>query len=223
MTLTKSQIKIAVINDVGRRLDDMREAAIGQQHQTIGAKDAAAQISTNIKKLIKVIEQDFESGEISKVIEKGDLEVLKMIKTYFSRAESSCDITAQHFESLKKKASGKIEAFEQSVKLVKKMQDLEQAKVDVILAAVKSGEASVDDGDVMMISQSSVRPVGSHPGKTLKQQRLAQEAQNQLILPLGDNGEPVTPTSSGKSPRKRNRPGKKKVVKKSSRDSNGTN
>lgn len=218
MTLTKSQIKIAVMNDVGNRLDDMRESAMGQQQQSHGARAAAARISANIKKLIDVVQQDFDKGEIKKVIEEGELQVLKLIKTYVSRAANACEASSDYFESLAKNAAGKVEAMEQAVKMVQKIRDAEQKKMDAILAAVDSGAAQVDGGDVMMMDQSQLRPVGARPAKTIKQQRLA-EAAAQRAAP--GNGGPSELVS--KPTKRRTRPSKKKAAVKDTGGAGGPN
>ena len=218
MTLTKSQIKIAVMNDVGNRLDDMRESAMGQQQQSVGAKAAAARISTSIKKLIDIVQQDFDNGEIGKAIADGELQILKLIKTYVSRAANACEASSDYFESLAKNAAGKVEAMEQAVKMVQKIRDVEQKKMDAILAAVDSGAAQVDGGDVMMIDQSQMRrPVGAKPGKTIKQQRLEAAAQQATK----GNGGPAE--TSSKPAKRRTRPSKKKSAVKDTGGAGGPN
>lgn len=178
MSLSKSQMKLAVVNDIGNRFDDLLESATGQQQQCLGAKAAAGQIASNVKKLIGIVEQDFEKGDIETAIKDGDLAVLKLIKTYLSRAISACEATTDHFENLRQISVGKVEAYQQSVKLLKKMHDNEQTKIDQVIAAIETGSAQVDGPDVVLMD-NSVRPTGVRPVGTLKQQRLAEELASQ--------------------------------------------
>lgn len=187
MSIAKSQMKMAVVSDIGNRFDDMLEAANGQRQQSIGARAAAAQIAKNTRTLLATIEQDFEKGELEKVMGEGELAVRRLIKTYVSRTISACDVTTEHYANIGQIAAGKIEAFEQAVKLLKKEHDVEQSKVSSVLAAVDSGAAAVV-GDDIMVATPGASVAGAHPGRTLKQQRLAEAAVAVEPNSAGQNG-----------------------------------
>jgi hypothetical protein len=215
MSLVKSQIKLSVVGDVGNRLDDMLEGAVAQQQQCIGAKAAAAQIAGNIKKLVGVIEQDFEKGDIEKAIEEGPLAVLKVIKTYVSRGVGACEVTAEHFEQREQIATGKVQALQQSVQMMKKMHDSEQAKVANVLAALEQGDATVDGEDIVAMPGAS-RPTGVHPGKTIKQQRLAEQAA-QAGEGNGQSGRATAAPAASEKPARKKSTRKKSARKKASK------
>jgi hypothetical protein len=215
MNVSKSQMKIAVINDLGSQFDDMLESAKGQQQQCLGAKAAAAQIASNIKKLISVIQQDFEKGDISKVMADGDLAVLGMIKTYVGRTISACEATSDHFRQQAQVVAGKVEAFDQSVKLMKKLLDREQLKVEQVLEAIESGDAEIDGSDIVMTQSGVKRPAGVRPGPTIKQQRLAEEGKKPKLAVVPPSAEAEDPPKK-KAKRKYTRR-KKATVKKTSK------
>jgi hypothetical protein len=176
MSLAKSQVKLAVVNDIGNRFDDMLEAAVGQQQQCLGAIGAAKQIRKNMETLAALASKDQSEGKIGKAMKEGELAVFALIKSYISRAMTACEATAANFESMKAIATGKVDAFKQSVSLMHKMHTSEATKVERILASVESGDAKMVGQDAVLTNPNADRPTGVKPDMNIKEQRLAEEA-----------------------------------------------
>lgn len=180
MSIAKSKMKVAVVNDIGNQLDDMRESASDKMQQSIGAKTAAEQIWNNVRKISKSVGDDLDKGVIEKAISDGPLAVVKLIKEYIGRTAGSCEVTIEHFKNQETLAQGKVQAFSEAVKVLEKMKKQEEMKVMKVLAAVESGQAKLDGDDVVMVSDGP-RPPGVGPGPNIKQQRLAKEGTAKVI------------------------------------------
>ena len=197
----KTELKIAVVEDIGNDFDDLLEAAQGFHSQCLGAKKGVEMLADNVRTIADSVNKDSAAGKIATAMKEGELAVVGVIKSYLGRVLSACDATEGHFFTQKQITSGKIQALETVIKHLGKKRDTMRVKAERRLAqakaAVASGDAEIIDGELVMKRQSQHRPTGTHPGPTLKQERLAQAAAAEAAAKAaaGGNGaaaEPVT-------------------------------
>ncbi len=159
--LAAIELKASVLQEVGCSLDDAREAALVEQHQAEGASVVLGQVAKQIEELAASIEKDIDEGKL-------DLEQAKVIKGYITRASSVAHVHQAQAENLRIRATGKVAAFEISVKDMKKKYDASRSQLEAVHVAATSGVAP---------SAPSVGDPGRH--LTLKTRRLAEEVAQQ--------------------------------------------
>lgn len=154
MSIEKSEIKILTAQEIGVRLDDLVEAATKEEATLSGAKQALTTAAMKVEELQKHVEKDLDEGKI-------DLEQQKLIKPWIDRAAGVIRNLATQAEVNQLQARGKIMAFKQSVAEVKRVQDVEKAKV----------EAAKAPPDTLIEGQPAKRAPGQHPGDPLAKRR----------------------------------------------------
>jgi hypothetical protein len=204
--MEKGEIKAATVQELGLKFDDMLESAQKEVARNEGAKLAMLGASKKVGELVAHVDKDMDEGAFSDL--DGPLAIAAAVKKYVIRACGVLDSGAVSAENHRLIGHGKILAFEQMISNMKKVHDLELDKVKQRREAaqeVASGAASNDRS----------RPVGSSPGKTLKEQRQQEAAPS--AVPAKSNGGSPPVRLAPPAPQKRMAPKgatKKKTFKK---------
>jgi hypothetical protein len=169
--IDKLELKQNVLHSVGVQVDDMLEAAQKERAGHGGAKIALAQLAKNIEGLAKVADDEMDKGELPQ-----DLEVLGHIKRFITRAAMMTATAAQHQENMELASNGKIVAYEQVIKSIKKKVDASSQQIAEVKLAIASGSVvAEDDGSLSQVQGSAVAP-GVRPGMSIAQQRRLEDA-----------------------------------------------
>jgi len=179
MSLEKSEIKRAVVHEFGATMDDALEEARKEVHLAHGAHTGLLQIAKKVQELSAHVDKDLDEGKFEAM--ESSLDIAKYVKVYIQRAVAVVESGAKTFEQRHLMAQGRESAFAQSVAMSKKMYDLETARINSLRQAEaeeQSGESDKSNGSGS--NGRTRRVVGTHPKATVKQRRLAQEADNSL-------------------------------------------
>ena len=174
MNFLKSDLKRAIIQDLGLKFDDMKEHREKQVQQFVGAKTVLAQTAKDIQTLHGAADRDLEEGKIK------DLEQLELAKLYVTRAMNSVELKRVQVSNLELIERGKLEQASQTVEMMEKMYLKEQARMENILRQVKDGTLLVeDDGSLAQVipegesNGRKPRAAGARPAQSIAQQRKA--------------------------------------------------
>jgi len=167
MSLVKSEVKIETVNDIGNRLDDMKEASEKDLYRLEGAVKAFQSMGQSIDGLFKIVDQEMDEG-------KFDLQQAEIIKRYIKRAHQFALNLAMQAENNRFIQLGKIQAVDAAVQIAKKMREEEMAKIATLAAAIEANKAKAQNGQAV----APIDPAEAARPKpmTLKEQRLAEEA-----------------------------------------------
>jgi hypothetical protein len=169
--LVKSEVKAGTLHEVGCRLDDSRDAAQREAEAYRGAHDALRQCAKKLQALAEHVKKDLDEGRVAGAIAEGELAVAKLVTTYVERAAGVAENLALTAHANHLTSMGRFDAFTRATSITKRLFDEESAKAEAIRVAIERGELESDG----MISQTSVRPVGVHPGASIAEQRKAEE------------------------------------------------
>lgn len=161
MGLDKAELKTAVLSNIGAHVELLIEVAERKTAQAAGAKAALAKHAKDLESL-----QRHADSELEKSIP--DLESLKLVKTYIGRAIAATQNAARHYENLEQLAVGERQGHERMHDYLIKQVSEEKKKAQALVEALKQGQVSMDTTARKVVP---LRPVGGHPGRTLKAQR----------------------------------------------------
>ncbi len=161
MSIEKSEVKVAAAHEIGCRLDDALEATTKDLYRLEGAVTALKQAVQIVESIGKVVDKDMDDGRFG-------LEEATHIKQYLHRATLMVTNLQTNAESNRVAQTGKIQAMETAVKIAKNFKDAEDAKAQTLRTALAQARANG--------TSEERRPVGGHPGLTIKEQRLAEAA-----------------------------------------------
>ena len=133
MGITKSEIKMSAINELGNAVDDMLETAQREMHQANGAKSALVTAQRKVEELANVVASDLDEGVIEKLCEE-PMEVAKYINRMIKRAGGVIDNLATTAEVQRIQAIGSAASLKVVVGIAKRMHDAEEAKVKAGIA-----------------------------------------------------------------------------------------
>lgn len=184
--MDKSEFKAAVISELGVKVEDMAEAAKLDVAKHEGAKEALVLAVRKLSELLQHVDKDLDEGLLAEAGEP--LIVAKFIKKYLTRAAAVLESGVVSSENQRLVSQGRHQALQTVVTNMSKVRDqeLEKGKQRQALA---EGE------------ETRGRPVGAHPGLSIKEQRQLEEAPTEPAPP--DPPPPVV-----KAVKKRSRPKK---------------
>lgn len=166
MGLDKSEIKLAILQELGCKFDDMLEGVQHDKFRAEGAARALIQATKAIRSVASLVDDDVDK-------ERYDLPTAAKIKEYIDRAATIVESMAKNATNQQMAGGGSIVAMDQVVKYLKKEYDSEEAKR-------KALEESEDELDKLLTGGEEPklheRPTGRRPPPTVKQRRRAQEA-----------------------------------------------
>jgi len=170
MSVSKAQMKQSILQNIGSKVDDMLEGVEKQRNAHNGAKQALAQIASNIAGLAKLAEKEHEEGTLP---DSFGLPELGVLKRFIGRAQMMAETAAQNQENLEISTGGKVEALAQVVRVLKKEHDAEAAKEQAIKDLLVTGDhavVSLDDAR----TQGGQRPTGLRPAPSIAAERRAE-------------------------------------------------
>lgn len=172
MGLDKSEIKRAVINELGASIEDALEQAKRNVYLSQGANIGLIQTIKNVEKLYHHVDRDVDEGKYNSC--DGPLVVAKLVKGYIQRAVAVLESGAISYEQRRLMAEGAVKAYEQNVAMTKKLYDIESQKIEMI----REVESEELQGSSSSNGRSGRRVTGIRPGATVKQRRMQEDLQS---------------------------------------------
>lgn len=149
MGIEKAAAKLATLNDVGNELDDALEGAMKELATVEGGILSAKTIGDLIAGLYKAVDRDIEGGKIPT---NEPLLIAKYVKGYIEQAKKLAEDEGIRCVHSRFEHQGRITAWEDAVKRVKKLHDVQRGKLekyDQELAAQQRGDVGGNaNGDV---------------------------------------------------------------------------
>lgn len=155
MSVLKSEMKQAITHDIGVRVEDAMEVAKRELAVLEGRQAAFADGAKAVEALLGHVDKDVEAGTY-------DLLVADHVKRYIQRGAQALINLAQQAANYRIAQTGVVRGFDTTVKLLKGIIEEEERKKQAALTAEADSKAQ--------------RPVGEHPGLSVKERRLAEEA-----------------------------------------------
>lgn len=153
--MTKTELIIAVMTNVGADVEDRYEAAKALVQQAAGAKAGTKKLILNMATLSKAAQDDIDAGNL-------DEDAAKIVQRHLHRVVVSIKDTHTFWEQQGIRAGGFRDGLKEAVQIVKKMREVEEKKLP-----------SSEGQELTTTSEDSE---SRHPGPTLKQQRQAEES-----------------------------------------------
>ena len=163
MNLGKSEVKQAVLKDVGIKLDDNKAHCEKALEQNIGAKSALAQMAKDLEQLLVLASKDLDDGILP------DLEQLTLVKLWIGRAINATANKARYMELQEVTMRGRLDQAARSLEMVEKLFLEEANRYQAVVEALEKDESDPE-------SEPSVRAVGTAPQQSIAAQRKAEEA-----------------------------------------------
>jgi len=164
MSVEKSEIKKLVIGELGATVEDQLEVAKREVDQSHGAHIGLLQVIKKVEELGKHVDRDMDEGKYNDL--DGPLAVATVIKLYLQRAVGVIGNMSKVYENRHLMATGRVSAFGDSVKLFKKLQVIEENKVENIRAVMEKSRSDGSNGE-----DKERRVTGIRPNMTIKQRR----------------------------------------------------
>lgn len=146
-----------VTSEVGARVEDALEAAQREFHNLESRKVAFHEGARAVEALMASVDKDIDEGKM-------ELPVAEAVKRYLTRGVNALQNMSQQAQNFTIAQAGKVQGLQQTVSLLKAIVDDEGKKIDQIRTKMTADEAS-NPSD------------GLRPPPTIKQQRLAEEAE----------------------------------------------
>jgi hypothetical protein len=174
MGIEKSELKKAILTDMGIKADDRLDSLTAELHRTEGAAKALKTASEGMERdVFARLRRDLDEGKI-------EPEHAKQVDRYIHTCLNMLRHLAQQSGKLVPVMRGRREEAEEAVKRIKRDVDEEEAKIRAVELAEAAGTVQRgEDGEPETVSPASRgpqrRPVGVRPGGSLKAQRAAEE------------------------------------------------
>lgn len=152
MSFEKAKLKAQVIHSVGAEIEDLLESSVQGLHEQQGAARALTEAAKRISQTVGQIDRDMEAGKIS--LSEADL-----AKNYINQCVGIVKNAQTGAASAMVKQQGKIDALKNCVSLLEKMHASEVQKANLIMQEEKNSKTTRG------------RPVGIHPGPSIKERR----------------------------------------------------
>jgi hypothetical protein len=175
VNVNKAEIKIFTAHELGCRLDDLLESNTKDMYRLEGGVVALRQAITALDGLLAVVDKEMDA-------DKFDLEQAKEIKRYVQRAVQVVTNMTLNTDNNRIAYGGRIAALTSAVEIAKKYQAEESKKVASLQEAVAQNRVTKDGDSHEMTDSDSGRPVAVRPGLSLKEQRLAEEAAESVVV-----------------------------------------
>ena len=155
MGLDKSDIKLAMLHELGTKFDDLLEGIHVERQRAEGAAAALIQAAKAVTQVATLVDNDVDK-------DRYDLETATKIKEYVARCAALLDSMALASRNQKMANLGRVEGMSLAVKIIKKEHDSETVK------QISMDEAAEEAADIVD------RIIGQRPPPTLKQRRQAE-------------------------------------------------
>ena len=153
MTIEKSKLKMAVLNEIGGEFDDSLEVAEQDIYRWEGAKTSLKGAKMAVERLLSHVRDDVKG---QKITEEG----AEAAQKYIRRAAGVIENLQAKAEVHEQRSHGRVEALRTAVKVIKKKYDAEEAKAE---AQENFEEISDDDVEPPKPGPADSRPVGTRP------------------------------------------------------------
>lgn len=170
----KIELKKDVLLSVGVKVEELLEGAESQCHEARGGKKALRAHVKNLMGIILAADED-----LGKSIP--DLETLNLIKSWLSKTILSTENAAKHLENIEIQMAGEVAGHRGTHDVLQKLVGDAERKLEEVTEAVKAGRAIVDQDGTAQAAPGERRPAGVRPGGSIKEQRLAEEAQASTV------------------------------------------
>lgn len=176
MSFEKAGLKIGTAQEIGCRLDDVLESTSKELWRLEGAVVYLKQAVAALESIGNLVDKEMDDGAF-------DLETAKYIKKYLIRSQQVVTNLSIQAENNRWTTAGKVTAMETAVKVTKKFQEEEQAKLAALQAAVQRGDVVQQGNSHVVAVAGGSRPLGVHPGTPLKESRQEEAAQEEEESP----------------------------------------
>lgn len=166
----KVALSTSIINKVGSKVEEMIDTAEQTQWKAVGARDALLKHVENLMALSKAADDAFDKEEIP------DKASLDLIKAWLFKAIKATQNFADHFINVELSAIGESAGYKNTHDILQKMVMEIFNKSESVKSGIESGDIEVGEDGEPIIRPGKPRPTGVHPGQTIKEQRLAEEA-----------------------------------------------
>ena len=196
--LDKSEVKQAVLHDVGCDADDWLEAARKGSAGFEGAKHALREAAKHVQQIAEVIDQDIENGKLEKL--DGPLQIAAYAKKQITRAVDSLTVASLNYGNRQMASQGEIAAYERVLKYLEGKRQEEGAKIERLRQALASGEIQIEEDGTLSQGgngQGAHLP-GVRPSQGIAAQRRAEQD--------AEKGPPLTPEPEAAAPEPETKP-----------------
>lgn len=164
MSSFKAEIRADILHEIGVRFDDQLEGAKAEAHRYEGAKQALWQAVHKVEDHLGHVDRDLRDG---KYVDIAQAEGEKRRIQECVGILRNLAVTAEVNQYI---ARGRVEALEQALKGLKVQHDQERVRA----AQLKAAEQVAESDEVPRTQEA--RLPGTHPGRSIKEQRLAEVA-----------------------------------------------
>lgn len=173
MSLDRVRLKIELLEEMGLKADDRVEALTSELHRMEGMARAFALGREKIEKdVFARFKKDIDEGKVPQ-------DPFEAVNRYLQTCIHYLKHLQDHTNAQVPVMGGRVQEATEHVGRLKKSQEEEQAKVTAAEAAQAAGTVRTnEEGELEVVPQEgrpAPRPVGVHPGPSLKAQRLAEE------------------------------------------------
>jgi hypothetical protein len=189
MGIEKSELKKAILQDMGIKADDRLDALTAELHRTEGGAKALTTAAGGLENdVFARLRRDLDEGKI-------DTEAAKQVDRYLRTCVNMLQHLAKRSKVQVPVMQGRVDEAREAVHRIKKDCDAEEAKILAVRLAEAAGEVTVtEEGDREVVSSGekgpSRRPVGVRPTGTLKAQRAAEETSEGQETPVAATAPP---------------------------------
>ena len=162
MSIRTAELKAMVTNELGASFEDLLEATRVETHRWEGSKRAFKQGADAVIGLLSHIKKDADEELVEPA-------VAEYAQKYLMRASEALKNLRVQAEAMELKVKGKVEGLQLVVDLTKKVHDQSVSHADVL----KEREKALESGDEELLQtfRGRGRPVGAHPGESIRHQR----------------------------------------------------
>lgn len=171
----ESRISVSLISKVGCKIEEMIENAEHSKWRAVGAREALLKHVDNLIAFAKAVDD-----ELQKSIP--DIETAELIKSWLFKAITATKNFADHYVNVELGIIGEISGHKTTHDLLQKLMKEIQEKERNLRESLKKGDIIEDESGNLIAKPGRRRPVGVHPGKSIKKIRLEKEK------PKSDNG-----------------------------------
>lgn len=164
MSALKAELKMLVTHEVGVRVDDSLEVAKKDLAMLEGRQVSLGDAAKTIETLLEHVDKDLEEEKLPE-------EAAQHVKRYIVRGVNALQNLAQQATNNRIAQTGRVQALEQTVTMLKNMVDAERSKAE----AIKLAESTESAGTTPVPVNGHARETGVRPAMSIKEQRLAEE------------------------------------------------
>ena len=170
MNIQKSEVKIALTKEFGKKLDEKKQAAVKEQHAMAGEIRALRTVATKVADLMTHVDRDLKEGKINEILGEPML-VAKYAKKQYQHAIGVIDNLATQAEISAHRCAGLEIGFRQSCEFIEKMHAEELNKLESLRMAIDEGKVKLVDGELVISGDEDTKGPGGHPGLPMKAKR----------------------------------------------------